>query len=1346
MEKLIFDKNGLDLLLQWILKFIKKGLKKELDLVDLYNVLDDDSSALLGSKLQKYWDDELINAKTNNRKPSFLKTLFKMFGTKFMFYGITLTVIQIILSIGISTTVGLIVNHFETNTSSFDQNPVGVYLAIGLITLLLIRSIAFNSYSMLIAHISMKMRVATCDLIYNKALRLKINSLDPSTTGHIINLISNDVNRFDMSIVCIPFLWLGPLETFVSIFFLWREVGVSSVIGVGALLIFIPLQVWLASKTSIIRLKTANLTDKRVHLMNEIISGLQTIKMYTWEPFFDNLTRQLRKKEMTKIIESSYIKRILSSFFIFNTRIALFVNIFSYVLLGNYITASKVFIITTYYTMLRSSLTLLFPPGISLAAELLVSIKRFENFLLREEKDKRPISQKNTTTLLEKSSNGIEMPNNNSSKQNDTEQLSNSSIVVSNATAKWSDNQTDNTLENINLTVRPGRFVAIIGPVGAGKSSLIQAILQELPLSEGNISVLGVVSYASQEPWLFAGSVKQNILFGSPMDKDRYKKVIQVCALKTDLEQLTYGDKTIVGERGVSLSGGQRARINLARAIYKQADIYLLDDPLSAVDTRVGKHLYEKCIKNYLKEKTCILVTHQIQYLTNVDQIVLMENAKVVAEGSYKELQTSGLDYTKLLELSTETAVLPGNDTKMDKSSHNNIARSISYSRQESILSVGSSIEETKCREIITEPEEVAETRSSGNISFNVYMSYIFAGGHLCKVISLILMCTCTQFLASGGDYWITYWVNLEEHVFGATKPINQNNSTTVDSSVELTQWIVSRNTCVIVFAALTILIVLATLAESTLLVSLCTMASTNLHNKMFSAITRSTINFLNKNPSGRILNRFSKDIGLIDEILPNVLVDVIQIGLMVAGMFVVVGIVNPYLIIPTIIVMIVFVKIRYVYMTTTRNIKRLEGVTRSPIYTHVNASILGLTTVRSFEVEQILSNEFAIHQDLHSSAWYLFIALGRAFGLWIDIICLLFISTVTFYFVFVNNDTYGGNVGLAITQSIGLASLFQWVIRQSAELENQMTSVERVLEYSNVPQEPALESHPDKKPSKVWPREGRIIFNTFYLRYEPDAPFVLNNLNFNIAPAEKVGIVGRTGAGKSSLIAALFRLAYNEGNIIIDGIEIHELGLHDLRSKISIIPQEPVLFTGTMRNNLDPFDEYPDHVLWKALDEVELKNIVEDLSNGLNSKMSEGGSNFSVGQRQLVCLARAIIRNNKILVLDEATANVDPQTDSLIQNTIRKKFSESTVLTIAHRLNTVMDSDKILVIDAGTVVEFDHPHNLLKNEDGFFYKMVAQTGPNNAQSLHNIAYESYNNVHNMPSEHRLTSINEDEN
>jgi ATP-binding cassette subfamily C (CFTR/MRP) protein 4 len=465
---------------------------------------------------------------------------------------------------------------------------------------------------------------------------------------------------------------------------------------------------------------------------------------------------------------------------------------------------------------------------------------------------------------------------------------------------------------------------------------------------------------------------------------------------------------------------------------------------------------------------------------------------------------------------------------------------------------------------------------------------------------------------------------------------------------------------------------------------------------------------------------------GAIDEMLPVALMDCIQIGLTLMGIIIVVGLVNVYLMIPTFIVGIIFYKIRVFYLSTSRSVKRLEGVTRSPVFAHLNASLQGLTTIRAFEAEQILSKEFDNHQDLHSSAWYLFISSSRAFGFWLDIVCLIYISVVTFSFLIMGSNTFGGNVGLAITQAIGLTGMFQWGMRQSAELENQMTSVERVLEYTNAPQEAALESPPEKKPSKDWPHKGQITFKNFYLRYSLDSPHVLKDLNIKIESMEKIGIVGRTGAGKSSLIGALFRLAVNEGSIFVDDLDINDLGLHELRSKLSIIPQEPVLFSGTMRKNLDPFDEYPDHALWNALDEVELKDAVEDLPGGLNSKMSEGGSNFSVGQRQLVCLARAIVRNNKVLVLDEATANVDPQTDALIQNTIRNKFRMCTVLTIAHRLNTVMDSDKVLVMDAGKMVEFDHPYNLLKNKDGFLYKMVDQTGKATADLLHSVAAESY--------------------
>ncbi|XP_022166670.1 probable multidrug resistance-associated protein lethal(2)03659 isoform X2 [Myzus persicae] len=1039
----------------------------------------------------------------------------------------------------------------------------------------------------------------------------------------------------------------------------------------------------------------------------------------------------ITKKEMNKIIELTYIKGILSSFFVFNTRISLFVNLFAYILFGNNITASKVFIITSYYNILRGTLTVAFPPGIGLTAELLVSIKRIEDFLLYEENDKQVTNQIKPTDVCRKTINDGTVSNNINNKNDFAEQSSNLGIVMSNASAKWTDTQIENTLENINLTVTPGRLVAIIGPVGAGKSSLVQAILQELPLINGSISVHGIVSYASQEPWLFAGSVKQNIIFGSPMDKDRYNKVIDVCALKTDLERFQYGDQTDVGERGLSLSGGQRARINLARAIYRQADIYLLDDPLSAVDSRVGKHLFEKCIKEYLKEKTCILITHQIQYLIDVDQIVLMENAKVTVEGSYKELQSSGLDFTKLLGSSTETAVLTNNECKNEKSNTESSEIHSTYTAQKlSVPNVASSVEDTEINDVHPEPVNMDETRSSGNVGFNIYSSYFFAGGHFCKVLSLLSVCIFTQVLASGSDYWITYWVDLEDYYFHGTELFVDTNNVTytiTHPTDRIMSWIVSRQTCVIVFAILTLLIIISAFVELALLVSICTTASSNLHNQMFSSITRATMNFLNKNPSGRILNRFSKDIGIIDETLPPIFVDVIQIGLMVIGILIVVGIVNAYLILPTLAIVVIFFKMRTIYLTTTCNVKRLEGVARSPMFTHVNSTLQGLTTIRAFNVEQILIQEFTSHQDLHSSAWYLFMTLSRAFGFWLDIVCIFYTCLVTFFFIFIVNDTHGGNVGLAITQAIGLTGMFQWVVRLSAELENQMTSVERVIEYTNVPQESALESAPNKKPPKEWPNKGKIIFNKLHLRYDSETPFVLRNITVTIEATEKIGIVGRTGAGKSSLIGALFRLALNEGGITIDGIEIHELGLHDLRSKISIIPQEPVLFSGTMRKKLDPFDEYPDHVLWKALDEVELKNVVEDLSDGLNSKISEGGSNLSVGQRQLVCLARAIVRNNKILVLDEATANVDPQTDGLIQNTIRNKFRTCTVLTIAHRLITVMDSDKIMVMDAGTIVEFNSPYTLLENKNGHLCKMVEQTGPNNAKLLHSVAAESFN-------------------
>nr|CAH7729854.1 unnamed protein product [Callosobruchus chinensis] len=615
-------------------------------------------------------------------------------------------------------------------------------------------------------------------------------------------------------------------------------------------------------------------------------------------------------------------------------------------------------------------------------------------------------------------------------------------------------------------------------------------------------------------------------------------------------------------------------------------------------------------------------------------------------------------------------------------------------------------------------PRPVEEQKSTGSVGAYVYKSYFKAGGNCCVIFMFFVLFISSQLIASGSDYFITYWyVNIIL--------VSDRNDTSSGQDF----WEFSRETCIYVYSGLVGVLILMTLVRSFTFFAICMRASMRLHDRMFESITRTTMRFFNTNSAGRILNRFSKDMGAIDELLPAAMIDCLQIGLALLGVIVVVAIVSPWLMVPTCIIGIIFYLMRIFYLRTSRNVKRLEGVTRSPVFSHLSASLLGLTTIRAFGAEDVLTKEFDSHQDLHSSAWFAFISTSRAFGYWLDIVCIIYITLVTFSFLLIGNEKFGGNVGLAITQAIGLTGMFQWGMRQSTELENQMTSVERVLEYSSIEQEPELESAPEKKPPETWPEDGKVEFRHVYLRYFPDDPYVLKDLNFIILPKEKVGIVGRTGAGKSSLINALFQLTETAGQILIDEINICNIGLHDLRTKISIIPQEPVLFSGTMRKNLDPFDEYSDADLWKALEEVELKEAVEDLTAGLNSKMSEGGSNFSVGQRQLVCLARAILRNNKVLVLDEATANVDPQTDALIQHTIRKKFQNCTVLTIAHRLHTIMDSDKVLVMDAGTMREFGHPYTLLQNPKGIFFGMVEQTGRAMADALFRVAKESHSKL-----------------
>ncbi|XP_044316417.1 probable multidrug resistance-associated protein lethal(2)03659 [Drosophila rhopaloa] len=1298
-----------------------KGRKKTLVAKDLYRPLREHKSDALGNKLCSSWEQELESHKEDS---SLLRTLLRVFGWNFVYLGLVLFIVEVILTVQ-PIFLAKLISHHSHNSESMEA---AYAYAAGIILCTAFSVILLHPYSFAITHLGLKIRVGVSSMVYRKALRLSKTSLGEITAGHIMNLISNDLGRMDTFIQFTHYLWLAPLQTLVVTYLMYQEIGISAVLGVSFMVLFIPLQMYLGNKISELRLKTALRTDKRLRMMTEIISGIQVIKMYAWELPFERMVAYAREKEINTIRHMGYIKSILSSFHNFLTRVSIFLSLVGFVLLGQFLTAEVAFLITAYYNALRTNMTAFFPLGITQTAETLVSMKRVEKFLKSGEtevsNDRVECSKAGgeldeaETKLL-----GTPLPATSTDKQNH----SNAYLSITGLTAKWDTNSPDYTLNGVSLRVEPGTLLAIVGHTGSGKSSLIQAILGELRAESGEIKVNGSMSYAPQDPWLFSGTVRQNILFGLPMDRRRYNSVVKKCALERDFELLPLKDKTIVGDRGASLSGGQKARISLARAVYRDASIYLLDDPLSAVDSNVARHLFDHCMRGYLRDRIVILATHQLQFLHQADQIVVMDRGSVGAVGTYEALLKSGVDFGSILS-NTEP------ESNEEPEEVRSRTSSVTDQRRNSVKSVLSNAE--SCPEDASEEQVINQKpQEAGQSGLGVYLDYFRAGGGLFAFLIMLSFYLGAEGLAKLGDYFLTFWVSKKRNmVVQEGTPSSEVVDTSflsflrnlgLPSNVEMLD--------TYMFMLITVLTVVVTVKRSFLFYNLAMKASVRLHDSMFRGICRASLYFFNTNASGGILNRFSKDMGLVDEMLPTLIMAVIQGFLSLAGTILVISIVNPLFLIPALILGVLIFHMRTIYLKTSRAVKRLEATARSPAYSHLTASLTGLSTIRAFGAQRILEAEFDGYQDMHSSAAYMFISTSRFFGYWMDMFCMLYIAIVTLGF-FIFPPANGGDVGLAISQAIGLMGTVQWGIRQSAELENNMISVERVTEYEDIESEGILEAPADKKPPKSWPEQGKIVFDELSLRYSPDpkAETVLKSLSFVIKPKEKVGIVGRTGAGKSSLINALFRLSFNDGTVLIDKRDTGEMGLHDLRSKISIIPQEPVLFSGTMRHNLDPFDEYSDEKLWHSLEEVKMKDVVANLATGLETKVTEGGSNFSVGQRQLVCLARAILRENRILVMDEATANVDPQTDSLIQATIRNKFKECTVLTIAHRLHSIMDSDKVIVMDAGRVVEFGSPYELLTVADSkVFHGMVKQTGQTNYEGLQKIAQKAFEDAQN---------------
>ncbi|XP_054155714.1 ATP-binding cassette sub-family C member 2-like [Oppia nitens] len=793
-------------------------------------------------------------------------------------------------------------------------------------------------------------------------------------------------------------------------------------------------------------------------------------------------------------------------------------------------------------------------------------------------------------------------------------------------------------------------FVAIVGDVGSGKSSLLSAIIGDMELIEGTVNVRpGVnMAYVPQQAWIQNATIKQNIMFGKPFDEELYDRVIDSCALRPDLRQLAGGDQTEIGEKGVNLSGGQKQRLSLGRAVYSGADLYLLDDPLSAVDSHVGKHLMTEVLDSktgILGSKTRLLVTNQLFMLADCDLIVVLKNGKIISTGTYGQLLRDSNYFQQLIKQYFSERVDDNNnddeDSKRNGSlettvfNNNNNKKNIipnTYDGEISIEQVNNNNNNNEHAQLIDE-----EGAQSGLITMKIFIKYVRSINIMFLLICLPVLTLYTT-VNYGMNFWLAYW--------------SKQVATGLDTRSSLFY--------MIIFGVLILgQFILQTVYRFVYAISIIR-TCIRLHRKLLARVMHAPMEFFDTTPLGRLLNRFNKDMYLIDIHLP-----------------------------------VMF---------------SLESISRSPINSHLEETLNGLSSIRAYDCRDRFIRESDNRIDNNSKCLYPYIVANSWLLTRLQVLSSILVLFAAVFGVINKDRLTGADIGLSLANAITLTGILELFIDSLAQTQANLVSFERIDEYCGLNTEADWQSA-TKLPDN-WPEKGCVRFDGYGTRYRQGLDLVIKGIDIDIKSGEMIGIVGRTGAGKSSLTLALFRLIEpTMGRIVIDGIDISQLGLHELRSRLTIIPQEPVLFSGTIRSNLDPFDKFSDDDLWSVLEQSHLKEFVVSTDAGLDHPVTESGDNMSVGQRQLVCLARALLRHTSILILDEATAAVDVETDALIQQTIRQEFKSCTVLTIAHRINTILDYNRVLVLSDGRVAEFDSPDKLLDDRTTIFYSLAKDAG-----------------------------------
>ncbi len=1285
----------------WAYKVIKLGNLIKIKSKYLGKLTGEYTSEKYLEKIKYLWEEKKYKLK---KKYALLTCGFSS-NKNYLFVIMILSLIRSLINIYQITIFRLFIKKFSNNNeneNSFLENLS--HIQVGIIYLLIkIFEIFFSKISFEYQFfLGFKSGAEINCLIFDKILKFSPSSMKKKcSTGEITNFIQKDSQQLSMLMLMSPDLLTMPFMLISYIYMLFKYLGISCIFGFMTMLLFSLINVFFMKYIREFFKKISFLNDKRLKLITETFNNIKILKLYSWEDEFlkrINNSRETQIEGKRQLNKLSNISHSLGSFSPIATST---VCIAFYQYFNSKMKIEDIFSCLNIFSMIQMPLQM-FPRIINSFNQTILSLERIEKFLFQDEINENNII-KNDENLIKEGitikiengnySWGVEYPEEKSKfARKATKDILKRDQTKEEIKINFNNEKNNNLLtpqiilKNINLSIKKSEFICIIGEVGSGKSSLLQAILNNLlPMSDDSkIYTNGTISYASQIPWIQNATVKNNILFNLPYDESRYKQIINITELQSDLDILVGGDMTEIGENGVNLSGGQKARINLARALYAEKDIYFLDDPISALDANVGMKVLKNCIINFLKNKTRILVTHALQYVQYSDRIIYMKNGEIGWMGGYEEIKKQEFfkDFyeksknpltTKTSKQIREEFLNEKDEDDYDETNEN---------KEDDINNIEEEEEDENNVVRITkdEDEEIGEVKSS------TIKQYLTSVGGIMLIILYLSFLLMINSVKSGRDIFLGYWTT------------HQSKS--------------SNPKYLLIYTLLGVSTIFFTYFNLVLTNNATLKSSKIIHEKMIFSLIHAPISTYHETiPKGIIINRLSKDIQAVDGSIMRNLESFLSSIVTFITSILVCSLYQPLCLIFIPFLIYSGFKLTKFYMKTSRQITRLMGVLHSPILNVLNETIPGCITIRAFEYSKVYMKKFHNVIDEELKIKIINFGIQQWFKLILDLLSfsfLLFLLIFTFYF----KDKFDSvMIGLILTYSINLQNNLVHGLQNTTQLENSLIGFERCLKLIECPSEKPMVEENDEK-LKNWPENGKIEFKNYSTRYRPDTDIVLKNINFNVKGNEKIGIVGRTGSGKSTITLCLFRILEPvEGNINIDDIDITTIGLKKLRSNITIIPQDPAIFSGTLRYNIDPLNLVTDDEIKLVMSKIKFDYIINKNSAGLYQDIAENGSNLSVGEKQLICICRAILRRSKIIVMDEATASIDFQTEEIIQNAINEIMKNSTVLTIAHRIKTIIKYDKILVLDNGEIKDFDSPEILKNKKDGIFYELYKKSG-----------------------------------